>query len=68
MAGEQLVEDAAEREDVGPRVDLFAFDLLRRHVLRRADDDVRTGERGDGRLLARLAMVAEPPLLPGPGD
>ena len=45
LAGEQLVEHAAEREDVGARVGLAAFDLLRRHVLRRAEDHVRAGER-----------------------
>ena len=37
-AGERLVEDAAERVDVGCRADLAAAPLLGRHVFDRADD------------------------------
>ena len=37
-AGEQLVEDHACAEDVGARPDHLAGQLLRRHVVRRADD------------------------------
>ena len=54
VAREQLVEHAAEREDVGARIDLARLDLLGRHVVRRADDRVRAGERGD-------AWPARPP-------
>ncbi len=36
--GGHLVEDHAEREDVGLRADRLALDLLRRHVERRPDD------------------------------
>jgi len=35
---EHLVEHGAEREDVGARVGLHAFELLGRHVLERAKD------------------------------
>ena len=40
-AGGHLVEDHAEREDVGLRADRLALDLLGRHVERRADDRAR---------------------------
>ena len=40
-AGEHLVEDGAEREDVGPRVDRPPLRLLRRHVGRGAEDRCR---------------------------
>ena len=50
-AGGHLVEHAAEREEVGARVDLDAGGLLRRHVGRRADR--RTGHR-DVRVGGRL--------------
>ena len=53
LAGEALVEDAAEREDVRARVDVrSAVRLLRRHVRGRADHGaarrgpLRVGERG----------------------
>ena len=36
-ARERVVEHAAERVDVGPRVDLAALELLRRHEVRGAD-------------------------------
>ena len=44
-AGEHLVEDCAEAEDVGARVERFALGLLRRHVRRRARDDALTRAR-----------------------
>ena len=52
VAGEHLVEDDAEREEVRPVVDLLALDLLRRHVVRRAEElpllgEVRAVEPGD---------------------
>jgi hypothetical protein len=40
-----LVEERTEREDVGPRVGLGALELLGRHVLERAQDRPRGGER-----------------------
>ena len=39
-----MVEQAAERVDVGPRVDAAALDLLRRDVVDRADDVARLGQ------------------------
>ena len=39
-----LVDDAAEREDVGARVGLLALELFRRHVLERAQDRSRLGQ------------------------
>ena len=36
-AGQHLEEHRAEREDVRPRAGFLAFDLLRRHVLQRAE-------------------------------
>ena len=61
FARQHLEQHAAEREDVGARIGLDAFDLLRRHVLKRAEDralrrDVgrrrrhhRAADRDDGR-------------------
>ncbi len=43
LAGQQLVEDDAERVEVGARVDLASLGLLGREVLRRADDRARLG-------------------------
>src|SRR5262249_50295140 len=43
---EELVEDDAERPDITPCIDLFRrADLLRRHVLRRAQQTVRGRQR-----------------------
>ena len=52
LAGEDLVGDDAEREDVGPRVERLAADLLRREVRGGAERDpgLREGRRGDHRL------------------
>jgi len=38
LAGRRLVQYGAQREDIGARVGLFAFELLPRHVLKGADD------------------------------
>ena len=38
LSGHHLVEDRAEREDVGPRVGLLSFELLGRHVLQGSED------------------------------
>ena len=38
LARQHLVEDRAQRPEVGPRVGRLPLDLLRRHVLQRADD------------------------------
>ena len=44
LAGEHLIQDDAERVDVGALVDLLAEDLLGRHVFRRADHVAGLGE------------------------
>ena len=52
--GQRLVEDAAERVDVGGRADRSAPPLLRRHVLDRADDrGAAAGRRVSPSALAR---------------
>ena len=50
-AGDQLVEDQAERIDVGPLVGRLAARLFRRHVVERANQ--RAGHRIDGRARGR---------------
>ena len=67
-AGRHLVEHGAEREDVGPRVGFFSFELLGRHVLERAEDRSRLRHgRGLCRqdALQRTAATAPPPPSPG---
>lgn len=51
-AGEELVEDRAEGEEVGARIDAAAAHLLRRHVVRRAEDRAGAGH-------ARLADAGQ---------
>jgi hypothetical protein len=46
MCCHHLVQDGAQREDVRPVIRLAALELLRRHVLQRADDDALRRERG----------------------
>ena len=46
LARDHFEEHRAEREDVRARVRFRAFDLLRRHVLERAEDRALGGERG----------------------
>ncbi len=57
MPRQHRVEDGAQRVHVGPRVHLFALDLLGRHIPRRAHDGVRARVLPD---LRRLAVVNEP--------
>ena len=45
LAGGELVEHDAEREDVGARVERFAARLLGRHVRRRAEDHAHARHR-----------------------
>ena len=44
-ARRHLVDDGAERKDVGPRIDRSSFELLRSHVLERAEDRALLGQR-----------------------
>ena len=53
-AGEAVEQDAAERVDVGPSIDLPALDLLGGHVRDRADELVGGGERRERLLGAHL--------------
>jgi hypothetical protein len=46
MTGDRLIKHAAERPDIASRVGLSALELLRRHVLHRAENGAL---RGDGR-------------------
>ena len=43
-----FVEDDAEGKDVGPRIERFGADLLRRHVSNRANSGARAGEMSFG--------------------
>ena len=52
-AGQHLVEDGAEGEDVGPRVDWASFGLFWRHVRRRAHDQPGPRAQRRHRLLCR---------------
>ena len=58
-AGEALEEQAAERVDVGPAVDLAALDLLGRDVVDRADEAAIARQAADGGDVARQAEVAD---------
>ena len=57
-----LVEDGAEREDIGARVERPALELLGRHVLQRADDRALGGERRapGGRVSAVDGLLRRP--------
>ena len=50
-SGEELVEDRAEAEDVGPRVDRLSLDLFRRHVRGGPEHRARRGLGDVGRRL-----------------
>src|SRR5262249_30808711 len=58
-ACEALVEDAAERIDVGPPVDCAALDLLGGHVVDGADETAVARQAADRRDMARKAEVAD---------
>ena len=53
-AGEHLVEQRAQGVHVGARVQRFALALLRRHVVRRADDRAHVRQRSLGGHVAQL--------------
>ena len=55
-ARQHLVEHAAERPDIGPRVDLFASRLLGRHVRDGPENDPRRRSAGDRRQQRRPAV------------
>ena len=54
LPGDRLVHDAAEGVDVGAGVDAVAADLLRRHVVERADEGAGAGQR------PRIGPLVEP--------
>ena len=70
LAGQALVQHAAERVHVGARVDRFAADLLGRDVLDRAHQLTRAGQAGDRGRLLRQAEVRQVAVLTAgaPGD
>jgi hypothetical protein len=59
LAGQRVVEHAAERVDVGARVDLLAGELLRRHEVDGADPLPRRGQPRLGADDLREAEVGE---------
>jgi hypothetical protein len=61
LPGGHLVDDRAEREEVRARIRLFAFDLLRRHVLKRAEDRPRRRQMRRGRRQPRQARTRDRP-------
>jgi hypothetical protein len=61
-SGDELVEEHAEAEEVGPMVHRPRQGLLRAHVVRRAEDHARLRSRGEERLLQALAPRAAEPL------
>ena len=61
-AGRQLVQEHAQGKDVRTLVDLFAFRLLRRQVVGRADDEPRLRAEPRRRLSCRrVEELGEPP-------
>ena len=62
LAGQALVEDRPEREDVGARVHLVRapLDLLRREVVRRPEDQPGAREVGPGGGVLRQPEVDDP--------
>ena len=58
-AGEQLVQQGPEGEDVGARVHATAPDLLRCHVARRAEHRARFGLQPGRALAARVGHLGE---------
>ena len=66
LARQHLVEHRAEREDVRARVGLAAFELLRRHVLKRPEDRAL---RREARAASSAASTGPPPTPAGsPAD
>ena len=56
LPGDELVEHEPEREDVAARVGLLPFELLRRHVLQRAEDRAGAGRRAADRRHVRRQL------------
>ena len=56
LAREHFVHDGPEREDVRPRVRLVAFELLRRHVLERAENRAMRRQRRHSWHVRRLEV------------
>ena len=59
LAGQALIEDAAERVDVGTAIDTSALYLLRRDVAKRADELASVRVAGGSGDILREAEVRE---------
>jgi hypothetical protein len=62
-SGDHFVQDQAEAEDIGARVGLPALELLRRHVLERADNEALS-VRG----VVAVGSAVRLPEVPAPGS
>src|SRR6185436_8203492 len=59
-AGQQLIEHQTERKDVAARIGILSFELLRSHVLDRAEDLSCAGQRGcSGHLLWKVLHLCK---------
>ncbi len=59
-AGEHFVQHRAQRIDVAPCVHTaHVFDLLRRHVMRRAEHEIRLGGEGHGLDASRCERLGD---------
>ena len=64
LVGQQLVEDGPQRKDVRTHVDALRLDLLRRHVVGRAEDQatlghVRRGQPGEAEVHQLHLLVGQ---------
>src|SRR5439155_11120482 len=59
LSGQAFEEDAAERVLIRAAVDRSTFDLLRRHIIDRADEAALARQAADGRDVTSQAEVAD---------